>query len=543
MPNDMDSDLTLLNVQVPFSLRDRVVLHQNTLFVAREYVTDNEVIDFEMKLRRLNVLEKVEAVSIRNLEEMRKRNTAGAGLSKYEQSLELKKAYSLLEQGVKMSASDIHILVNDQGAEIKMRVDGYLGPQAEILRDEAMNLLRAIYVASGSKNMNQFGFEKPIAARLTRNNGEFKLPNDLYAVRFASMGSDNGGIVVLRLLYDGISSRGKKVQKVQLEDLGFTESQAMILKEMAEAPNGMIIIDGPTGSGKSTTLKFTMQWIHETYSHFNILTVEDPPEYPIAGSTQIPVVVQDDDADRVGERGRRYGTAISTALRLDPDILMVGEIRDGHSAIAGLRAAETGHRLWTTLHANDAWEALNRLIDLLREGGMTDPLPVLANTQNLAGLIAQRLVPRLCDNCKRPFSEHQHEAPKAVLAELLDADEDINLKDVFIRGKGCRLCVPMADGDEAHQEADQRHGILGRTVVAEIVRPDQTLLDIARKEGIPAARKYWLKAHDGQLIADSAVQKIKEGVIDPIVAREFIGPLLTGKQVLARMSNSELGEE
>lgn len=173
---------------------------------------------------------------------------------------------------------------------------------------------------------------------------------------------------------------------------------------------------------------------------------------------------------------------------------------------------------------------------------MVDPLPVLANTQNLAGLIAQRLVPKLCENCKRPLAEHRETVPHVVLTELLDADPSIDLDNIYIRGHGCIECVPMADGDEARQAADQRHGILGRTVVAEIVRPDQTLLDIARRDGIPAARQYWLQAHNGLLIADAAVEKIKGGIIDPVVAREFIGPLLTGKQVLARMGGPALVE-
>jgi type II secretory ATPase GspE/PulE/Tfp pilus assembly ATPase PilB-like protein len=309
------------------------------------------------------------------------------------------------------------------------------------------------------------------------------------------------------------------------------------LQEMASSPNGIILITGPTGAGKSTTLKYTMQWLNANYPHLNILTVEDPPEYPIIGATQIPVLVQDDDVDDLGGRSRAYGSVIATTLRLDPDVLMIGEIRDGSSAIAAMRAAETGHRVWSTLHANDAWETVTRMTDLLREGEMDEPLSVLANTQNLTGLVAQRLVPKLCPDCKIPLSENRDKLSDAVLMELMAAISNFDEKKVFLRGDGCLTCVPHAKGDKQKQHADNRKGIKGRTVVCEVIRPDQPLLDTARNKGIPQARRYWLKYKGGRTIIDHALEKIMDGVIDPAVAREFVGPLISGQQSLASMES------
>ncbi len=534
----VDQDLARLQVTVPESIRDLAVLKDGVLYCSNDYSMDPRIIEFEMKMHRLGLITRKQCVSMAKLKEERDGSRVHEH-REFEETSEIRKLFALLHQAVRMSASDIHMLVHPGHANIRMRIDGYLGDYAELTEPECMYLIRALYVASGVKNKNSFSFERPIAARLSKH-GEFRLPDELYAVRFASMKSDDGGIVVLRLLYDSLSSRGKKQGDIDLVDLGFTEEQAKTLREMADAPNGMITIVGPTGSGKSTTLKFVMQWINAHYPHFNILTVEDPPEYPIVGSTQIPVSVQEDDTENVGSRGKEYGSIIATTLRLDPDILMVGEIRDGYSAIAGLRAAETGHRLWTTLHANDAWESLNRLTDLLREGGMHEPLQVLANTQNLCGLMAQRLVPKLCLHCRKPLSEHIYEIPQVVMDELMAGIHDLDMGKIYLRGDGCDHCVPHAGGDPEKQKADQRHGILGRTVVAEIVRPDQTLLDIVRKEGIPAARRYWLKARGGKLIADAAMEKIAAGVLDPVVAREFIGPLITGSQVLASMESGDV---
>ncbi|MBN6739495.1 Flp pilus assembly complex ATPase component TadA [Acidithiobacillus sp. MC6.1] len=538
MAAHVDHDLAKLQVRVPESIKDLAILKNCVLYVSNDYAMDPRIIDFEMKMQRMGLIQRKQCIPMAQLQ-VEKAGQKQEVKREFEESSEIRKLFALLHQAVNMSASDVHMLVHPNHATIRMRVDGYLGDYAELATQECMYLIRALYVASGVKNKNTFSFDRPIAARLSKH-GDFKLPDELYAVRFASMKADDGGIVVLRLLYDSLSSRGKKQGNIDLVDLGFSEDQEKAVKSMADAPNGMIVIVGPTGSGKSTTLKFVMQWIHENYPHFNILTVEDPPEYPIVGSTQIPVSVQEDDTENVGSRGKEYGSIIATTLRLDPDILMVGEIRDGYSAIAGLRAAETGHRLWTTLHANDAWESLNRLTDLLCEGGMREPLPVLSNTQNLCGLMAQRLVPKLCTHCRKPLSGHLDVFPGVVMAELMSAIPDFDISKIFLRGDGCDYCVPHAQGDPEKQKADQRHGILGRTVVAEIVRPDQTLLDIARRDGIPAARRYWLKARGGKLIADAAIEKIVAGILDPVVAREFIGPLITGSQVLSQMESGDV---
>jgi type II secretory ATPase GspE/PulE/Tfp pilus assembly ATPase PilB-like protein len=544
-PN-IGTDIRRLGLQPPENLRSYVVFREGVLYVANDRLMSPDVIDFEMKLRRMFACDRKQGVTMAQLAVHQHEVERAGALARRDEAAEKRRAFALLGQGVKMSASDIHFLIKAGHTEVKFRVDGYLDTYAELSRDEGIQLVSALYVASDSnaKSQNQFTFNAPIAARLTRSDGENfgMLPEELYAVRFASMKTDQGGLVVLRLLYDSVSSRSAgETKSIDLEALGFSSEQANTLREMADAPNGMIVIDGPTGSGKSTTLKYTMQWIHENYPHFNILTVEDPPEYPIIGASQIPVSVQEDSREQVGERGKQYASIIATTLRLDPDILMVGEIRDGHSAIAALRAAETGHRLWSTLHANDAWEAMNRLLDLLREGGMHEPLPVLANTQNLCGMLAQRLVPKLCPKCRKLFAENTDRVSQQVRNELFDAIPNLDASTIYVRGDGCDLCVPNADGDPEKQRLDKRRGIMGRTVVAEVVRPDQTLLDIARRDGIPAARLYWLKHRGGQVIADAALIKIMAGVLDPQVAREFVGPLLTARQILGSLEADQMG--
>lgn len=597
-PEPEKEDLQL-RVTVPDDLRKYVVLQDRVLFVANDYLSQSMVLDFEMRLMRMGLVTRKQGVSMQRIEEM-SHHLPSAQVSN-DETTERSRAFGLLRQAVEMNASDIHFVLGRHHAEIKMRIDGYLGSYIEITVDEARSLVSALYVAchASTKNGNQFNFNGPLAARLVASDG---LPPKLYAVRFASTPSDANGLVVLRLLYDDVSSRNvrrKRIGEILIEqgvltaeqmdlalaeqrktlqaglksrylgdilveqgyldtdtlakavklqetmtakktldlfDLGFNDEQVLMIRAMADAPNGMVIIVGPTGAGKSTTLKFAMEWIHDNYQHFNLLTVEDPPEYPITGaSAQIPVNVQGNDSDIGVGRGEKYASIIADTLRLDPDILMVGEIRDGHSALAGLRAAESGHRLWTSLHANDAWETINRLTDLLREADMMDPLAVLANTQNLAGTMAQRLIPKLCPHCKIPLKRHADRVSKQVVQELMDAIPDIDPERIYLRGDGCEKCVPNAGGDTEKQKADKRRGIMGRTVVAEIIIPDQALLDIARKEGVPAARYFWLKHRDGKILMDHALEKIQQGIIAPDVVREFAGPLISSRQVLAQM--------
>ena len=517
-----------LPLEVPEDLREIAYLEGGVLYVASHHYADTRVIELEMRLSRMGAFKRkqqVSAVEIKNRTGATAKSSGG--VSRMEKGRELAAGLSLIETGVRMKASDLHFVFKGSVCLIKYRVDGYLDIYSEMAKDDAERIISAIYVHANVKNRGSFNFNGPIAARLDKD-----LPDGLYACRFASIKTESGGAVVLRLLYDTVANRtyGEK-DRISLPVLGFDDAQVALLEDMAASPNGLIIIDGPTGSGKSTTLKYVLQWVHQHYPQFNILTVEDPPEYPIFGAQQIPVLVQDDDVDDPHRRTRAYSNIINTTLRLDPDILMVGEIRDGTSSIAALRAAITGHRLWTTLHANDAWEALNRLIDLLREGGMQDPMPVLANTQNLTGLIAQRLVPTLCPHCRKPLVGNQDRVDPKALDELMKAG-DVDLQRIFVRGDGCEHCVPNAS-DNANRQYDKRRGILGRTVVAEIVRPDQGLLDVAREHGIPRARHYWMEHRDGKLLADQAIAKIQQGLLDPGVAREFIGPLITAQQVLS----------
>jgi type II secretory ATPase GspE/PulE/Tfp pilus assembly ATPase PilB-like protein len=238
------------------------------LYVASSSVMDPKVLAFEAKLQRLQLLTRKEQVSLDHLNELkRSQNERQIRLTAAE---ELRHALAFLEIGVRMKASDLHFVLEDSICHVRYRVDGFLDTYTDIPATLAERYISALYVASDVKSRGGFSFNTPIAARIRSG-----LPAGLYAVRFASMKTDRGGMVVLRLLYDTVANRA--YTKVDLPTLGFNEEQVRALQAMAEAPNGLIVIDGPTGSGKSTTLKYVLQWVRENYPAFNIITARTRP--------------------------------------------------------------------------------------------------------------------------------------------------------------------------------------------------------------------------------------------------------------------------
>lgn len=530
MDSNAGGDRLRRSIRVPDYVGEIAWYEDGVLYVAQEYVSTARIFSFEADLRRQGLLDRKEAVPLAQIAHLK---ADGARKSSSQaDNRPMDGIMELMRRAVRMSASDIHFHLTDTHCKVEYRVDGYLRTIMEMLPWEARAMVAALYNACDDKNLGEWREREICMGRLANRE---RLTDGLYAVRFASHPTSDGAIIVLRLLYNSVASRGKS-GGVDINALGFRADQVNDLIDMAAAPNGVCAVSGPTGAGKSTTLKYLMQHVHRTYPFFNILTVEDPPEYPIEGAKQIPVLVQDTSDTDPGARSRLYAGVIATALRLDPDILMIGEIRDGASAVAALRAAETGHRLWTTIHANDAWEIINRLLDLLREGGMVDPLPILANAQNMTGAMAQRLLPVLCPHCSLPLIGNEDGIggiSGKTYMELLSAvpDFDTRAPGIRLRGDGCDHCVPHFAGRPEQQKADGGAGIVGRTLVAEVIRLDQDLLDIVRSSGIPDARLEWMR-RGSKTLSDHAIEKVLAGHVAPDAAREFTGPLVSSRQIL-----------
>ncbi|MBC7413964.1 MAG: Flp pilus assembly complex ATPase component TadA [Herminiimonas sp.] len=405
-------------------------------------------------------------------------------------------AKDLLARGCRNRASDIHIRVNAHSTEFFFRIHNDLIKVGGQTRDYGERLLATIYGAMTKVSDNSY---KPTERQDASIGDRDKLPDMLYGVRIATVPTSEGSLMVLRLLYNDAGDH------VDLRPLGFTDEHATLIQVLKDQPIGMNVISGPTGSGKSTTLQRVLSGqLIESQGKLHVLTVEDPVEYPIPGAVQTAVT----NASTEQERSRLFSAAISNSMRLDPDTIMIGEIRDGASASSALRAAMTGHQVWTTVHANSAVAIIDRLVDL----GL--PLAMAADHTVITGLISQRLVKLLCPHCKKRLPAHPAALPETLMQRLHSALGD-HLIEVCLTGDGCDAC--------------NGRGTTGRTVVAEVIMPDAKFYAHLRAADKTGALAYWCNELGGRSIVEHAIAKVAAGLIDPQVAEKTVGHLLADR--------------
>ncbi|UOB17882.1 GspE/PulE family protein [Abyssalbus ytuae] len=295
-------------------------------------------------------------------------------------------------------SSDIHFEPYEEKCRIRYRLDGKLIEQYHIAIDEYPVIVNKIKIKAGldisEKRLPQDG-------RITITS-----ETDEFDIRVSTLPTLHGEKIVLRIL-------SKDASRLDLNDLGFTENELSIYKESIKKPNGIILISGPTGSGKTTTLYATLKLLND--SKTNILTIEDPIEYTLEGVNQVQL------KEKIG---LDFASALRTFLRQDPDVIMVGEIRDVKTANMAIRAALTGHLVLSTIHTNSAWATISRLID------MGVPSFLIASTLNVS--VAQRLVRKLCPHCKR-----KEKVKKDIFPENFSVPE--NLKSHYL-AVGCNEC-------------------------------------------------------------------------------------------------------
>lgn len=470
------------------------LLSDGRLLIAKGHENHKQVLSYVNLLMHKKVQFRPIRTNIRVIEHI---NHRGEGVSKEESArshTEMQSvATKLLQEATYQRASDIHIRVDRRGADILLRVTGDVEVHQEHKREFGEALIRYYYQAMADLSEETFKETMRLDARI---GDRTKLPEGVSGIRIATTPTDQGNLMVLRLLYDDASG------SLDVRQLGYTEAQRDMLDYMQDQPIGLQIISGPTGSGKSTTLQRVLRhYIHKTGGRKHVITVEDPPEYPIPGAVQTPV----GNASSQQERESMFIAAITSAMRLDPDTIMIGEVRDLPSAQLALRAATTGHQVWTTLHANGALPIVSRLVNL----GIEPEL--LLDHTILTGLISQRLVKRLCDHCKEPLEKHLDHL-SAPVVERLHKALGAGLKDAYVTGKGCdhSLC---------------RGGTSGRTVVAEIVTPDAKLCQLLLEGKRNDAFHYWMKHLQGMTLVEHAIDKVRRGEVDPLMAERIVGHL------------------
>jgi len=369
----------------------------------------------------------------------------------------------LVYNAVIENASDIHIEPDNKKLRVRYRVDGRL---YEKIRPP-FQMLSAI--VSRIKIMA----ELDIAQRRAPQDGGIHVmvdgrPIDL---RVSVMPGNFGEKVVIRIL-------DAKRMLFNLETLGFSYENLKLLKEKIHSPNGIVLVTGPTGSGKNTTLYAMLAELNS--DEVNICTVEDPVEANMSGINQFEV---NESA------GFNFASALRSLLRQDPDIVMIGEIRDHETANIAVQAALTGHLVFSTLHTNDAPGAVTRLIDL----GVA---PYLIGA-SLVGVLAQRLVRKICSNCREEYE------PASSIRKMVE--KQINSTAKFFRGVGCKKC--------------RNTGYIGRIAVHELFMPNQEVQDlITANASLKEIREAAIRGGMLPLRLDG-LQKVKAGItsIDEIL--------------------------
>jgi type II secretory ATPase GspE/PulE/Tfp pilus assembly ATPase PilB-like protein len=364
-------------------------------------------------------------------------------------------------------ASDIHIETRDQEVAIKYRIDGVLHyAMPPIAKDWHSTIISRIKVMS----------ELDIAERRVPQDGRFRVryKNRLIDFRVSIMPTIYGEDAVLRVLDK--ESMSEKFAKLSLDVVGFADSDLTKFRRYIKEPYGMVLVTGPTGSGKTTTLYAALSEIKNDED--KIITIEDPVEYQMDGINQIHVNNQ---------IGLTFASGLRHIVRQDPDVIMVGEIRDRETADVAIRAALTGHLVFSTLHTNDAPSAITRLTDMGVENYLI--------SSSLVGVLAQRLVRVICPDCKQP--------DRIVLSPEGDAVQTF-------RGTGCKEC-----GGRGYIT---RMGIFEMMDVNDEIRKliianaDASVLTrTARKNGMRNLREDgWRKIQDGVTTVEEVMRVTQE---------------------------------
>ncbi|ART57182.1 hypothetical protein CBP36_19940 (plasmid) [Acidovorax carolinensis] len=407
-----------------------------------------------------------------------------------------KLATDAIEQG----ASDIHIEKRGGSAVVKMRVNGRLVVYSDSwAADYVDTMARALHTLADDESKDQtFTETGQMSVMRNLSVGAVKL-----RVQISQAYPDGGLDIVMRVLRVAVSA---KVQS--LNELGYAAEHIEMMEYMRSSPTGLVIIAGTTGSGKTTTLQTLMQEIRRMDSGIKMISIEDPPEYVMDGVTQIPVARRRNQAADENP----FAQAMRSTMRMDPNVIMIGEIRDSESAELMVGMNQSGHKVFGSIHADSPLGVIGRL------NSMGVPGSVLAANKFISGLIYQTLVPLLCPSCKVDYDETSDKISPALherIKKITYPGDTI----FFEKLGGCPHC--------------RNQGIIGRTVCAEMVIPDDTIRRFISEGQLGKAYEHWRSQRMGKPATSMAgatalehgIMKMRRGEVSPLSIESELGLL------------------
>jgi type IV pilus assembly protein PilB len=371
-------------------------------------------------------------------------------------------AHTVILQAIRDGASDIHVEPDRRGVRVRYRVDGVLHESMSVPKYIQAPLISRLKIMS----------EMNIAERRIPQDGRIPIRHESkdYDMRVSCLPTIYGEKIVMRIL-------DKSSVLLGMSKLGFTAEDQAIIEELTIQPNGMFLSTGPTGSGKTTTQYSVLHKINSVEK--NIITIEDPVEYQLGGISQVQV-------NR--KAGLTFASALRSFLRQDPDIIMVGEMRDLETAEIAVEASLTGHLVLSTLHTNDAPSCVMRMVDMGVE-------PYLISA-TVIGVLAQRLARRNCSNCKAPF-----QVPATELRRFGFKPENPDDMVTLYRGQGCETC---------------RHtGYKGRIGIYELMRMNDEIAELVVRRTPLADIREAAKANGMHELKEDGLLKVLEGITTP----------------------------
>lgn len=355
---------------------------------------------------------------------------------------------TLLSEAKNLKSSDIHCEIYENSARIRFRIDGHLIERYKIELENYLELVNKIKIRS---KLNITEKRLPQDGRIT---------TDKFDIRVSILPTLFGEKIVMRLL-------GQDASNIDLKTLGFQQEELNDYLEAVKKPNGIILISGPTGSGKTTTLYATLRLLND--SKRNIVTVEDPIEYTLKGINQVQLKE---------DIGLTFASALKSFLRQDPDIIMLGEIRDSETALMAIRASLTGHLVLSTIHTNSAVGTVSRLID------MGVPSYLISETLNLS--VAQRLIRKLCNSCKEEISCDKNDFPS-------DYNFPYEIEKIY-KPVGCNDCYHT--------------GFRGRTAIYEVINVTPKIANAIKNNNF---NTYFESDEDYKSLSDKAFDVLAKG--------------------------------
>jgi len=377
-------------------------------------------------------------------------------------------ASRMISEAIRLGASDIHVEPYEKYLRIRFRLDGVLKEISKQPIETSRALISRLKIMA----------DLDIAEKRRPQDGRIRVKEGgrVVDIRVSSLPTDFGEKIVLRIL-------DKTQLKLDLSVLGFDDLELALFQKTIRLPYGMILVTGPTGSGKTTTLYAALSSINAP--GVNITTIEDPIEYNLAGINQTQVR---------SDIGLTFAAILRSILRQDPNIIMVGEIRDGETAQIAIRAALTGHLVFSTLHTNDAPSALTRLVDM-----GVEPFLVASSVRMI---LAQRLLRKVCPDCSGPIELRTEERAQLQLGE----DPQVS----FHKGCGCSNC--------------NHTGYRGRRAVYELLSIQDSLADRIARGALVSEIRSSARSHGMRTLRDSAIDAARSGItsIDEVLRETLL---------------------